>query len=102
MAETTPHTSELSCVETDAGLYVDIIVVPRASRDTIGPLVGERLKVAVKAPPVDGAANAAVVKAMASALGLARSAVTVVGGPSSKRKRLFLAGVTAKQLLALL
>jgi len=48
-------------------LTVDVLVVPRASRTAVGPMVGDRLRVAVTAPPVDGAANAAVIEAVAAA-----------------------------------
>ena len=49
-----------------SALTFDIQVVPRASRTAVGPALGERLRVAVTAPPVDGAANAAVVDALAA------------------------------------
>src|SRR5437867_12969872 len=56
--------------EREDGLIVDVKVVPRASRTAIGPVAGDRLRVAVTAPPVDGAANAAVVQALADAFGV--------------------------------
>lgn len=68
------------------GVLIDILVQPRASRDKIGPVHGDRLKVAVTAPPVDGKANAAVEKALAGALSTARKNVEVVAGHSSRRK----------------
>jgi uncharacterized protein (TIGR00251 family) len=67
-------------------LTVDIQVVPRASRTVVGPLVGERLRVAVTAPPVDGEANLAVVAALAEAFGVRRSAITIVRGERGRRK----------------
>jgi hypothetical protein len=39
---------------------IDVLVQPRASRARIGPVHGDRIKVAVTAPPVDGEANAAL------------------------------------------
>jgi uncharacterized protein len=66
--------------DSQGALTLDIQVVPRASRAAVGPLVGDRLRVAVTAPPVDGAANAAVVEALADAFGVRRSAVTIVHG----------------------
>ena len=59
------------------------------------------LKVAVTAPPVDGEANAAVIEVLAKALGIARSAIAVVGGASSRRKRVEIQGVTLAQIEAL-
>jgi len=69
-------------------ITVDILVQPRASRAKIGPMHDGRLKIAVTAPPVDGEANAAVIELVARQLGIARSAVAVVAGASSRRKTL--------------
>ena len=80
---------------------LDVLVQPRASRAKVGPMHGERLKVAVTAPPVDGEANAAVIEAVAAALGLGRSAVTVALGVSSRRKTLAIVGASAAALEAL-
>lgn len=84
------------------GVTVDVLVQPRASRERIGPVVGDRLKVAVTAPPVDGEANAAVVALFAKALGVARSAVEIVQGQTGRRKTVRLAGVTAERIRTLL
>ena len=79
--------------ETGGDVLVDILVAPRASRSRIGPVHGDRIKVAVTAPPVDGAANAAVTELFARALGLRRGDVEVIRGHGSRRKTLRLAGV---------
>ena len=71
---------------------IDIQVVPRASRTAVGPAVGERLRVAVTAPPVDGEANAAVIAALAEAFGVRRSAVSIVRGERGRRKTVRVAG----------
>lgn len=76
----------------DGGLTFDIQVVPRASRTAVGPMVGERLRVAVTAPPVDGAANAAVIEALADAFGVRRAAVAIVRGERGRRKTVSIAG----------
>jgi len=67
---------------------IDVLVAPRASRDRIAGTHDDRLKVATTAPPVGGAANDAVTKLIAKALGVARSRVEVVRGHTSKRKTL--------------
>jgi uncharacterized protein len=79
-------------------LTIDVLVVPRASRTAVGPMVGDRLRVAVGAPPVDGAANAAVIEALAEAFGVRRSAVTIVRGERGRRKAVRIEGVTASAL----
>ena len=77
----------------DRGLVIDVHVVPRAARAAVGPMIGDRLRVAVTAPPVDGAANAAVIDAVAAAFGVRRSAVSIVRGESGRRKTLRVAGI---------
>jgi uncharacterized protein (TIGR00251 family) len=72
--------------EFDGGLELLIWVAPRASRPSLGPLHGERLRVAVSAPPVDGAANEAVRRLLSDALEVPRGAVTIVQGDSSRQK----------------
>ncbi len=59
---------------------------PRAARPGVGPLVGDRLRVAVSAAPVDGEANDAVVAALADAFGVRKSAVTILRGQTGRRK----------------
>ena len=77
---------------------IDIQVVPRASRVAVGPSVGERLRVAVTAPPVDGAANQAVVDALAEAFGVRRGDVEIVHGATGKRKTVRITGASAATL----
>lgn len=87
--------------ERDGGVTFDVLVQPRASRVKLGPVHDGRLKIAVTAPPVDGEANAAVIEAVAKALGVARGAVEVVAGAASRRKTLRVAGVTRAAVEAL-
>jgi hypothetical protein len=87
--------------EQDGAVTFDVLVQPRASRAKLGPVHDGRLKVAVTAPPVDGEANAAVIETLAKALGVAKSAVEVVAGASSRRKTVRVAGVTRAAVEAL-
>jgi len=77
--------------DVSGGIALDVLVQPRASRAKLGPIHDGRLKIAVTAPPVDGEANAAVIELLAKALGIARSAVEVIAGESSRRKTVKLA-----------
>jgi uncharacterized protein (TIGR00251 family) len=81
---------------------VDVLVQPRASRAKIGPIHDDRIKVAVTSPPVDGEANAAVIELFAKQLGVAKGAVEVIAGASSRRKTLRITGVTAAAIEGLL
>ena len=83
-------------------MKIDVLVVPRASRAAVGPMVGDRLRVAVTAPPVDGAANAAVIDALAEAFGVRRGAITIVHGERGRRKTVEITGATPAMLERLL
>lgn len=81
--------------EGEAAVSIDVLVQPRASRPKVGPVHGDRLKLAVTAPPVDGEANAAVIELLASALGVARATLEVAAGASSRRKTIRVRGLSA-------
>ena len=85
--------------EKDGAVTVDIAVKPRSSREGVGPIQGDRLCVAVNAPPVDGKANLAVVRVLAETFRVARSAVTIVRGETGRKKTVRIVGVTATALL---
>ncbi|HEX7598215.1 MAG TPA: DUF167 domain-containing protein [Polyangia bacterium] len=86
--------SELRLSERDGGVTLDIVVQPRCPREGVGPALGDRLKVSVNAPPVEGKANQAVQRVLAEAFGVSRSAVTIVRGDTGKRKTVHIAGLT--------
>jgi uncharacterized protein (TIGR00251 family) len=86
--------------ERDGGITFDVQVVPRASRDRLGPVHGDRLKVQLTAPPVDGAANDALVALVAKSLGRARGDVAIVRGHTGRKKTLRVAGSTRDALLS--
>lgn len=81
-------------------MFLSIKVQPRASRNEIGGLHGNELKIAVTAPPVDSAANEAVVELLAETLGLPRRAVTLVRGETSRHKVLRLDGISVAEAAA--
>ena len=82
--------------ETADGLVVTVRLTPRAGRDRLDG-VGEAegravLRARVAAPPVDGAANAALVRLLAKAAGIALSAVEVTAGVAARTKQVRLPG----------
>jgi uncharacterized protein (TIGR00251 family) len=75
------------------GTRVALRVQPRASRNEVAGLHGDTLKVRLAAPPVDGAANEALVRYLAEILAVPRAAVTLVGGQSSRSKAVQVSGL---------
>ena len=88
--------------EDQGGLTIDVQVVPRASRDRLGPLVGDRLKVQLTAPPVEGAANDALRALFSKALGVPRSAIEIVRGETGRKKTVRVTGASKQALLTLI
>lgn len=75
------------CWEGD-DLLLTLRVQPRASRDEIvGPHGEDALKIRITAPPVDGKANAHLIKLLAKAFGVGRQSVQLVGGESGRDKQ---------------
>lgn len=68
-------------------------VQPRASRNELAGVLGTELRLRVTAPPVDSAANEAVLEFIARLLGLPRRAVTLVRGQTSRHKLVRLEGI---------
>ena len=90
----------LVVTEADGAITFDVQVVPRASRDRLGPVHGDRLKVQLTAPPVDGAANEALVALLARALGRPRGDVVIVRGQTGRKKTIRVAGAGRDALLS--
>jgi uncharacterized protein (TIGR00251 family) len=84
----------MSARNIEGGVSIDILVQPRASRARFGPVHGDRIKVFVTSPPVDGAANQAVVELLSKTFGVARRNVEVTSGQSSRRKTVRVLGIS--------
>jgi uncharacterized protein (TIGR00251 family) len=76
-----------------ADLVLTLRVQPRASRDQL-LLDGARLRVRITAPPVDGAANAHLLRFLADEFGVARSCASLVRGTTGRDKVVRVAGPT--------
>jgi uncharacterized protein (TIGR00251 family) len=84
----------------DDGTSLHVRVVPRASRNEIAGIVGDRLKMRIAAPPVDSAANDELVDFLAGQLGVARSAIQLVRGRTSRNKTLLVRGLSPQAIAA--
>jgi uncharacterized protein YggU (UPF0235/DUF167 family) len=67
-------------------------VTPRSSREAFGPGTPEYFAARLKAPPVEGVANEALIALVARTFGLSRRAVVLVAGDTARLKRLHLIG----------
>ena len=84
-------------ITTKDGVRLTVQVHPRASRTEVAGVHGDALKVRLMAPPVDGAANAALVEFLAGVLGVKRGAVELVAGETGRRKVLVVTGISAAE-----
>ena len=90
--------------ERDGAVFLHVHAVPGSRREGVLGIrmfpEGGALRVAVRARAERGKANAALVKVMAKAAGVAPSSVEIVSGGTSRRKRVKIEGVTAADLRA--
>ncbi len=77
------------------GIRLHVKVVPGASRTKIAGVLGDRLKLAVAAPPEGGKANRAVCELLAEFFGVAERDVLITAGQSQPMKTIEIVGVTA-------
>lgn len=87
---------------TAGGVRIAVQVQPRASRTELAGLHGEALKIRLAAPPVDGAANDALIRFLAETLGVPRSAVVISSGSSGRRKSVVVSGLSISEVARVL
>jgi uncharacterized protein len=85
-------------------LLIEVRVQPRATRTGFAGIIGERLRIRLQAPPVDGRANAALVEFLSDAFGVPRAGVTIERGLSGRDKLVRIRGAApaAPHIAALL
>lgn len=76
-----------------SGVTLSLRIQPRASKNGISRMEDGSLKVRLTAPPVDGAANEALIAYLARALGVSKSSVEILSGHTSREKRIRISGV---------
>jgi uncharacterized protein (TIGR00251 family) len=82
------------------GVLLSVKLQPRASKNEIGAELGGELKIKVTAPPVDAAANEALVKFLAQELECPRGKVELVRGHTSRHKTILLHGFKPENVLS--
>lgn len=82
------------------GVLLSVKLQPRASANEIGEALGNELRIKVTAPPVDAAANEALVKLLAQHLDCPRNRVELVRGHTSRHKTIKLYGLAPEDVVA--
>ena len=82
------------------GVLLSVKVQPRASANEIGEALGDELRIRVTAPPVEAAANEALLKVLAQQLHCPRNRVDIVRGHTSRHKVIKLYGLTPEAVVA--
>jgi hypothetical protein len=85
-------------IEKDGTLTFSVRVIPRSSRsEMVGEFDGA-LKIKLNSPPVDGAANAELIKLLAKEFGVSKAQIEIVSGHASKSKQVKISGANADVL----
>ena len=88
----------LNIKEDRDSITIPVRVLPRSSVSEIVGVYDGAVKVRLTSPPVEGAANAELIKLFAKKLDVPKSSITIVSGESSRTKRLRVFGVTSEKL----
>jgi len=81
------------------GVLLSIKLQPRASRNEIGDTLGTELRIKVTAPPVDAAANEALVRLLADTLDCPKSQILLLRGHTSRHKTIKIAGLKPEEIV---
>jgi len=92
----------ITFTEKDGNLIFTARVVPRASKSEIVGELDGALKIRIAAPPVDGAANAELIKLLAKTFEVSKSEIEITSGQTSKTKQIKITNKTREKLLAVL
>ncbi|MGQ9494039.1 MAG: DUF167 domain-containing protein [Anaerolineae bacterium] len=85
--------------ESRQGIILAVHVVPRSSKNEIAGTYGDALHIRLKAPPVEGAANAALLTFIAQVLEVPLRQLDILSGQTSRHKLLLISGLTKDQVL---
>jgi len=86
--------TDAAITEREDGVRVAVVVKPRSSRSAVLDLRQDgALGIALKAPPVDGAANAELIKLLAKTLGVKKRDVSIVSGATGRKKVIAIVGL---------
>lgn len=84
--------------DASGGVTFAVRVIPRSSRNQVAGVQGDALKVKLTVPPVEGAANEALIGFLAERLGVRKSAVSIISGERNRSKTVRVDGVTRERV----
>jgi uncharacterized protein len=79
-------------------MLLDVRVIPRAKKNEVAGMRDGAVLLRVAAPPVEGAANEAVIDLLSSVLHIPRKQIEIVGGERGRQKRVAITGMTEEQV----
>lgn len=85
--------------ETRNGVLLPVRAVPRASKNEIQGIHGDALKIRLQAPPVEGKANAALIRFLSDALGISRTQISIASGETGRNKAVLITGLSKTELI---
>ena len=88
--------------QTDLSVTLAVRIQPRSSKNGVTRMEDGALKIRLTAPPVDGAANEALIKYLSDVLSVSKSQVEIVSGHTSREKRIKISGKSEKDVIRLL
>lgn len=85
--------------ESSAGIKISLYVIPNAPRSQIVGEYNSQLKIKIKAPPVDGKANQAIIEFFSELFEIPQKDLEILKGDKSKSKTLLVRGLSASEIL---
>jgi len=85
-----------------ANVMLTVYVQPKASQTRVAGIHDGALKISVTAPPVEGKANAALIKFLAKLFRIPKSAISIESGEQSRTKRFLLSGLSYAEALSII
>ena len=89
----------INYTEKDGAIIFNVRVTARASKSEVVGEMGGALKIRIASPPVDGAANAELIKLLSKVCGVSKTEVEILSGQTSKTKQVKISNLTPEKFL---
>ena len=88
---------DLALTEQADSVIISVRAAPRAGRNALDGVIGGAVRVRLAAPPVEGAANKALLAFLAEVLGVPKRDLAIIGGEHGRRKLICVRGLTGER-----